>query len=97
MRILMPWGREENSIHFLTRNVESDISSNVAGLFAGCLKADGGGSLRVRLRDGSVIGGHKGVPGPIMASGHGLVSKSREYSPVEDSDESEKTFIGTSF
>jgi hypothetical protein len=96
IRILTPSGRE-NSIHLRILNVDVDSSDMSAGFCAGCLNADGGGSLRVRVSLGSVRGGHTGVFPEVMSEGQGLESMSREYSRAVDGVISCDTFIGNSF
>jgi len=78
MRMLTPSGLDANSIHFRILNVDVDSSDMVAGFCAGCLNAEGGGSLRVRASLGSVSGGQTGVTLDVMASGHGRASMRRE-------------------
>jgi hypothetical protein len=88
IRMLTPRGLDANSIHFRILNAEVDNSDVVAGFCAGCLKAEGGGSLRVRVSLGSVSGGHTGVEGKVTFFGHGRASMSREYSLAVDGDSS---------
>jgi len=84
IRMLMPCGRDANSIHLRILKVDVDSSDVVAGFCAGWRKADGGGSLRVRVSLGRVRGGQTGVLPSVMSEGHGLASMRREYSRAVD-------------
>jgi hypothetical protein len=78
-RMLIPWDRDENSIHFLSLNVAVDNSDKFEGRLPGSRKRVAE-SARDRLVLGTVSGGQTGVDSKVLCVGQGLESISREYS-----------------